>query len=77
MNETQKQTRKIDWQKSSRLLAQMIWGVGTYLALLFGVAWLSAAVGGSKPSSVAVVAVLNCTMFHWLVFTVIEHKSNN
>lgn len=77
MNEAQKQTRKIDWQKSSRLLAQMVWGVGTYVALLFGVAWLSVAVGGSKPASVAVVAVVNCTLFHWIVFTVIERKSDN
>jgi len=53
----------------------MVWGVGTYLGVLIGIACLAAA-GSSGKASVALFAVFYSTAFHWLVFTVIERKDN-
>ena len=71
------QKRRIDWFKSSRQLAQMVWGIATYFGLLAVIAWGAVAIGGDKPAAVAVLAVFNSTMLHWMVFTTIERKSSN
>jgi len=76
MNDTQKQTPKIDWFKSYGNLALGVWGIATYLALLGGIAWLATSTGSQSPKAAAVMAVLYSTCVHWMTFALIEHKSN-
>ncbi len=74
---TQTQRRRIDWFKSYANLALGVWGLGTYFALLGGLAWLAAATGGSNPKLVAVMAVLNATWLNWVLFAAIERRTRN
>jgi Na+/proline symporter len=77
MTNTQMQTRKIDWLKSSRQLALAVWGMATYIALLGGAIWLAVNLGGQRPAMVATVAVVFSSWLNWLVFMSIERRYNN
>lgn len=77
MNDTQQQTRRIDWLKSSRQLALAVWGMATYFGLLVGAIWLAVTLGGQRSPMVATVAVLSSTWLNWMVFMSIERRHNN
>ena len=77
MNETQKQTPKIDWFKSYATVALGVWGIATYFALLVGIGWLAVAVSGESRSSIAWLAVATTASVHWLIFASIERKSRS
>ena len=77
MNDTQEQEHKIDWFKSYANVALGVWGIATYLALLAGIAWVALAVSGESRASIAVLAVLNTTCVHWMIFASIERKSRS
>jgi len=77
MNDTQKQTPRIDWFKSFGNLALGVWGMGTYFALLVGIGWLAVAVSGESRNSIAFLAVATTTSVHWLIFGSIERHSRN
>ena len=61
------------WSKSLLKLAQCVWGVATYLALLAAAGVMAFQIGGDKPALVAVFAVLFATSFNWMVFGMVEH----
>jgi len=72
--ETQK--RKIDWIVSLKKFATGTWGIGTYIALLMGAAWLAVAMGGQNAWQIAFGAVSFTTTVNFIGFMAIEHASN-
>lgn len=70
------QEQKIDWTKSLKQFATVVWGISTYLALLIGAALLAVAAGGKHPVAVAIAAVFNATWINWMAFTAIERRLN-
>ena len=74
MNE--KRRYGILWGKSLAGLAACVWGVATYIGLLFGavVFGVMFAKGTSRPDiSAAVAGVFLATVLNWMVFGMVEH----
>lgn len=74
MNEKRKYV--ILWDKSLATLAKQVWGMATYLGLLFGAACLavSYAKGTTRPDVVGALAgVILATCVNWIAFCTLEH----
>ena len=72
MNETQTQQPRIDWPRASRNVALGLWGAGTYIGLLAGIAWLAATAGDPNPQMAATLAVIGSTLANLIVFAAVE-----
>jgi len=69
--------RKIDWTRTSLHVAQLVWGLGTYIALMVGIAWVAVHVGGDSKGSIAFFSALGSAWLNWMVFMGVERKYGN
>ncbi|HNQ90989.1 MAG TPA: hypothetical protein PKM73_20430 [Verrucomicrobiota bacterium] len=78
MNETSSQQNdRIHWPNSLRNLALGLWAMGTYVALLGGIAWLAVAAGDPSPRMVATLAVIGTSFANLILFAAIERGNRD
>ncbi len=77
MNETQTQQPRIDWPRALRNVALGLWAMGTYVALLGGIAWLAVAAGDPSPRMVATLAVIGTSFANLILFAAIERGNRD
>jgi hypothetical protein len=71
------QNRNIDWTKSLKKFASVVWGIGTYLGLLVAVAWFAIATGNKSPWQMTLTTVWLSTWLNWMAFLALDRSSNN
>jgi hypothetical protein len=71
------QNRNIDWTKSLKKFATVVWGIGTYLGLIAGALWFAVSTSGNRPWEIAVTSFVVTMLVNWLIFLAFVKVAND